>query len=323
MRPSHIAALLVLILCLSWLAAAATVKAHEPLDLTKLPLGDGKISTEPRAGWIWACRIDPNAGGAHREGPWIDEAAGTFDLTAKAVVDGEVTWPYRFSITREGSTRVIATNDLPTHPTGQFPISRQDDAYQYDRNPNSIRAQDIVLRLPTEPTLAARPRRAPGAVGVLVTGVALFSAIDAPGRDAVAHETQDACMGHPQRTGAYHYHNLTPCLEDPRDEGEHSGLVGYAIDGFGIYGPYGEGGVPLVSADLDECHGHVHEIDWDGRRRAMFHYHATPDFPYTLGCLRGTYERRASFALDGGPGVPPAQGAARRRTSRPQRASSA
>ena len=33
--------------------------------------------------------------------------------------------------------------------------------------------------------------------------------------------------------------------------------MGYAIDGFGIFGRYGDGGKALTSADLDECHGHV------------------------------------------------------------------
>ena len=47
-------------------------------------------------------------------------------------------------------------------------------------------------------------------------------------------------------------------------DGEHSGLQGYAYDGFGIFGVYGEDGELLSTADLDECHGHTHEIEWDG-----------------------------------------------------------
>ena len=86
--------------------------------------------------------------------------------------------------------------------------------------------------------------------------------------------------------GAYHYHSLTPCIED-ESEG-HSDLVGYAMDGFGIYGPRGEDGETLTNADLDECHGHTHEIEWDGEALDMYHYHATWEYPYTLGCYVGT-----------------------------------
>jgi hypothetical protein len=121
---------------------------------------------------------------------------------------------------------------------------------------------------------------------VLLTGSALFNALDAAGRDAVAHETQDACRGHPEMSGRYHYHSITPCL----DEGDtgHAEPVGYAFDGFGIYGHVGVDGAVLTDADLDECHGHVHPIEWDGQPIEIYHYHATWEYPYTLGCFRGT-----------------------------------
>lgn len=44
----------------------------------------------------------------------------------------------------------------------------------------------------------------------------------------------------------------------------------------------------MTNADLDECHGHTHTIDWDGARVAMYHYHATWEFPYVVGCFKGT-----------------------------------
>ncbi len=191
-------------------ATASAALAHAP-DPTHLPLGDGKLSSGPRAGYIWACHTDPNGRGAQVDGPWIDKAAGTFDITRKAVVDGAVTWPHSFRISVSGNTRVITWNDLPAYPTGTFPIARSDDAYRYDRNPNRIKAQSMRIALPLAPQLAAEPSCAPGAVGVLLTGVALFNALDAPGRDAVAHETQDACQGHPQEGGVYHNHNVSIC----------------------------------------------------------------------------------------------------------------
>ena len=39
---------------------------------------------------------------------------------------------------------------------------------------------------------------------------------------------------------------------------------------------------------LDECHGHTHEIEWDGELVKRYHYHATAEYPYTVGCYRGT-----------------------------------
>jgi hypothetical protein len=157
----------------------------------------------------------------------------------------------------------------------------------------------VRIELPVNPVLANSPSCAPGAIGILLTGSVLFSALDAPGRDAVAHETQDKCQGHPQQSGVYHYHSLSSCLADDRTSDGHSRLMGYALDGFGIYGRRGEGGKTLTSADLDECHGHTHRIDWDGKSVTMYHYHATWDFPYSVGCLRGSYSRADVEALSG------------------------
>ena len=278
----------------------ATAAAAHDVDVTKLPLGDGKISTEPKPGFIWACRVDPNGGGAFRNGPWI-KSDGTFDFTQKAVVPGDVHWPSRYIMRVEGANRVFSLNDLPSHGTGTFPIPPDSVAYQTDRNPNAIAAQTFDVVLPAEPVAAAAPSCVPGAVGILLSGAVLFNALDAPGRDAVAHETQDKCQGHPQQSGVYHYHWITTCIDDKREADGHSALVGYALDGFGIYGRYGEGGKPLSSADLDACHGHTHAITWNGKRVVMYHYHATWDFPYTIGCLRGTYSRENVRAISGRP----------------------
>jgi len=286
-------------LALAALLGIAPVAAHE-VDLTRLPLGDGHISTAPKKGWIWACRVDPGAGGAFRDGPWIKKD-GTYDFTAKAVVPGDVHWPSRYTMRLEGETRVFALNDFPNHGTGTFPIPSDSKAYQYDRNPNAITEQDFNVTLPANPAPAAAPSCAPGAVGILLSGAVLFNALDAPGRDAVAHETQDKCQGHPQISGVYHYHWISTCIDDKRLADGHSALVGYAIDGFGIFGRYGEGGKLLSSADLDECHGHTHAIEWNGRRVVMYHYHATWDFPYTVGCLRGAYGRENVRAISGRP----------------------
>lgn len=257
-------------------------------DLTRLPLGDGKVSTTPQVGYIYLCNTQPTGqGGAGTDGPWI-HSDGTFDLTAKAVVDGNVQWAeHAFKITLDGSVRHITTNDLPNHGTGVYPIASTDDAYQYDRNPNSIKKQDYLADLPTMPTVADKPTcLTGGAIGITLSGTVIFNGLDAGNRDAVAHETQDSCQGHPQQDGAYHYHNLSSCLPDT--ESGQSALMGYALDGFGIYGPRDANGNILTNADLDECHGTTSEVDWDGQRVTMYHYVATYEYPYTLGCYRGT-----------------------------------
>ncbi|MEM1182660.1 MAG: YHYH protein [Acidobacteriota bacterium] len=276
------------------MGATAPVSGHE-VDLSQLPLGDGYISSRPQAGSIFACqsRFSPNAPGAHATGSWL--GSSTFDLEAKPTVDGEVYHRSELAIEVSGSNRRIVGNGLPDHATGVFPIRRSDEAYQYDRNPGTIQSYRLDLTLPRTPEVARQASCLPmGAIGVMTSGAVLFNALDARGEDALAHEILDSCQGHPQREGVYHYHGKSPCVDDPAaSELDHSGLVGYALDGFGIFGWRDEDGTLMTNADLDECHGHVGEVEWDGERVVMYHYHATPEYPYTLSCFRGTPQATA------------------------------
>lgn len=243
------------------------------------------VSTAAQRGYVWSCMTQFNGGGVQATGAWLN-GDGTWDLTRKLTVDGAVAWPHEFTITVQGGQRVFQSNDLPDHMTGVFPISPADDAYQVDRNPNSIQSQSVRLELPANPVLAPQPSCVGGEVGIMLSGVLIFNSFDAEGRDAPANEVQDSCQGHPQQTGLYHYHSLSGCIEDTA--AGHSALMGYAFDGFGIYGYYGQDGAELTNAALDGCHGHTHTIEWDGRIVEMYHYHATHEFPYVLGCFRGT-----------------------------------
>ncbi|WOF73886.1 hypothetical protein QMT40_001524 [Parvibaculaceae bacterium PLY_AMNH_Bact1] len=195
----------------------SSVSTHT-VDLTSLPLSDGKVANEPRAGSVFACqaRFHPNAPGARRSGDWLNETEGTFDLTRKPTVDGNVIHLSELEIAVSGARRLITGNALPDHPTGRFPISRSDDAYFYDRNPNAIRAHAYSVSFPVNPSIVARPSCLPmGPIGIMLTGAVLFNALDARGENALAHEILDDCQGHPQQSGLYHYHGKSPCQEDP------------------------------------------------------------------------------------------------------------
>lgn len=277
--------------CRAATSDAAAVDGAAGVDVTALPVGDGRYSTSPQRGYVYSCQTSFNGGGASAQGPWFN-GDGTWDMTKKATVDGSVSWPHELSVTLSGDSRVFSGNNLPEHPTGTFPVAQSDDAYQYDRNPNSVSEQDVAFTLDATPAVLGTPECAGGAVGYMLSGGYLFNGFDAGGRDAVAWEVQDGCDGHPQGTGVYHYHSVSSCAEDSTGE-VHSELLGYAFDGFGIYGHLGVDGATLTNDDLDVCHGHTHSIEWDGDMESMYHYHATYEFPYTVGCFRGDAIRAA------------------------------
>lgn len=292
-------------------AAIPILSQEDAIDLTNLPLGDGNITFDvPVVGSVFSCVTEFNGGGAHLDGPWIRDD-GTWDMTAKtANVDGAIDWPSEFEVSLEGNTRVIIGNGLPSHPTGVYPVSSNDDAYTYDRNPNTISVQDVRYELPANPQLAASPSCVGfGPVAIMLSGGVYFMALDTLGRDPAAHEILDNCHGHPESSGEYHYHDLSTCVEPEAPDDGHSDLFGYALDGFGIFGRYGEEGETMTNADLDECHGHTHEIDWDGETVEMFHYHATWEYPYIVSCYRGTPIAAATVGGGGqGGGQAPAGG---------------
>ena len=199
-------------------------------------------------------------------------------------------------ITHEERFLILRSQGYPNHPTAIFPNSD---------NPNSIRVQDFTFRLPLEPKLAGKITRVPmGPIGTALNGVVFFNPFEMGGMNAVEGYSEvwlDACCGHPQQTGVYHYHKYPACVKSPfSDNGKgHSPIIGFAFDGFPLYGPYeSEGRMALELTDenaLDACNGHS-----DPRRG--YHYHVTPGrFPYILGGYAGVVEPSNNRGLQRSP----------------------
>ncbi len=180
---------------------------------------------------------------------------------------------------------IMESQGYPNHPTAVFPNSG---------NPNTIRVQSFTFRLPLVPKLAGKITRLPmGPIGTALNGVVFFNPYEMEGMNAVEGYSEvwlDSCCGHPQQTGVYHYHKYPTCLKSPfKDDGkQHSPIIGFAFDGFPLYGPYESDGVMAKdlkkSVALDVCNGHFDEI-------RGYHYHVTPGrFPYILGGYAGVVE---------------------------------
>ena len=201
-----------------------------------------------------------------------------------------------------------------------------------------------------------------GPVAVAVNGVPFYGPEDGPGGDAVAHEIgiydEDRqeidlgiCGAH-TGPGGYHYHFDGNCMHWHNETNEHSDyefskidnsthspIIGFAFDGYPIYGSYGhvDGNVTLMRSNyilkensgmgyngiddyeyspdngghLDACNGRFSPTPEfpDG----IYHYYSTmpvmgdnPNannaFPYFINCYRGISEtsNEDGGALDGG-----------------------
>jgi hypothetical protein len=268
--------------------------AGNPYASGEVPLGDGKyVTSSPKVGYVYLCNAHKDDFGSDKNGPWIHGT--TWNFLSKLTVSGAVSWSAaKFSNIITGAVRTLTGNDLPiNHTTGTFPIASSDAVAAYDRNPNSISSQALKDEVPADPTYSETPYCMGGEAGVMLSGVALFDALDAPLRDAPAHEAQDSCGGHPQESGEYHYHSLSPCF---KDIGEKT-VLGYALDGFPITGPEVAKNKYLTTDDLDVCHGLTSEIVVDGKKKISYHYVMTQDYPYSVSCFRGKPTRTGPSSI--------------------------
>lgn len=185
-------------------------------------------------------------------------------------------------ITHDATHIILESQGYPNHPTAVYPNSG---------NPNRIEVQKFRFRLPLEPKLNDHVTRVPmGPIGVALNGVVFFNPFEAGGMNAVEGYSEvwlDSCCGHPEQRGVYHYHKYPVCVKSPfKDDGkQHSPVIGFAFDGFPIYGPYEGAGQMAkdITGDrsLDVCNGHA-----DDSRG--YHYHVTPGkFPYVIGGYAG------------------------------------
>ena len=152
-----------------------------------LPVGDKQYSTaSAQKGKVYLCNanfVPESQAGAQLRGPWFTSNNTEWDSNKKVSVDGTINWEQQLDITVADGKRTITTNDLPDHHTGVFPVSSSDDAYTYDRNPNTISDQSLTYTLTELPTFG-EPQCMGGEAGIMLTGAALFNAFDAGGRDA-------------------------------------------------------------------------------------------------------------------------------------------
>jgi len=137
-----------------------------------------------------------------------------------------------------------------------------------------------------------------GPIGIAINGVVFFNPFDAQSTDAT--DLMDRCCGHPAPDGQYHYHKYPICVNSPwADEGkEHSPLIGFAFDGFPVYGPYVA--KDLMAKDATGDQG-LNDFNIRNDPDRGWHYQVTPGkFPYIIGGYWGTEDPRD--VLRGGPG---------------------
>ncbi len=252
--------ILSVILFLTWACIATDAFGHE-----------GHDHNSPSGHWPAHSPSDPNAGGVARMGVpvaatvWKQSDGSTGNSPNSAInTNVETTLADVNTVAFDPDYVYIRSSGIPSHSIGPFG----------DGNPTIPGDQDATFRVSLQPTPAAVPvTTALSNIGVAVNGSGIYNWSDATYWDANTNSITnggpgggqaqdwntnalwyradglDDAGGHPSggpgapiTGGTYHYHQDPYGLEaqiDPNNNGEsHSPIIGYAFDGYPIYGPY-------------------------------------------------------------------------------------
>lgn len=142
------------------------------------------------------------------------------------------------------------------------------------------------------PTLGTTPLTRDAALGVAVNGVPIYDYTgggEMSEADLAHHQAQhdtlqtkqlDVCGGHAGRGDDYHYHVKPTCMIDEMANAGDDAIIGWAFDGFPIYGDNNPDGSVIAAGDLDVCNGQTDAT-------FGYRYHTSADAPYIVQCLMG------------------------------------
>jgi hypothetical protein len=230
---------------------------------------------------------------------------GYLDVNGKLVKRDKFV-PDNVVITLGAEHIIVKSKNLPNHPTAVFP----DRWRALDGNPNYIAEKNLTWYIPIDPKENSKrvamknksnnDHALPmGPIGIAVNGVVFFNPFDhLLDEDAVWR--LDRCCGHPAPNSLYHYHKYPVCVKSPwSDDGNsHSPVIGFAFDGFPIYGPYESKGV--LAKELKENALNEFNVHFDKQRG--WHYHVTPgQFPHIIGGYWGIADPKNRRSRGPGP----------------------
>ena len=258
------------------------------------------------------------------------------------------------SITVENGVRTVRSNGVPDHPTGNFPNRAC---------PNTMTAQSYVFHMPAEPVAAPQPT----VLRMHPFGVAINGVVFDPGaaewwqRNPSSGWQYEPLSGkyflgtddsnaHVQPNGVYHYHGLPKGLIQKHHAENTLIQIGWAADGFPIYGAWGHTKAddlnsPLKTMKSSYCvksgtrpsgsqgpggkydgtfvqdYEYVAgsgDLDENNGRfgptpefpKGTYHYYATTTYPFIPRSFKGTPD--SSFFRKGPPGGPGGRGPMRR-----------
>ena len=231
------------------------------------------------------------------------QAASTPKSVATASAIKTAKWNPTVKLTYSNTSVIMEPTGIPNHARDAYYAVPNAGVVVPDATTANIikdptKAQTYKFTIPTTPKYVSKMTNTSlGSIGVMISGAVLYNPFEGDGKtvamannftitdaNGITASFVDKCAGHPTpNIGAYHYHGLPNCVTVKVDKaGKASHIIGFALDGFPIYGDRDNKGKQVTAKNLDKCNG-VNS--------------ATPEFPKGIYhyVLLGTADARSSI----------------------------
>ncbi len=168
----------------------------------------------------------------------------------------------------------------------------------------AVPAFDYQSPIVLAPKIAATVTTIDAAVGVAINGVPIYDytaqgdldpAVYDERADTVVTGQLDICNGHAGRGDDYHYHASPTCMIASMPNKDDNPIIGWAFDGFPLYGNNAPDGTVIEEGTLGLCNN-IEDATYGWR------YHTSNYPPYIIQCLIGEVDNQKL------PRVPPLRG---------------
>ena len=272
----------------------------------------GQLAATATFVWLMGC-----GGGAST--PTADAGATTPDSGSAA--DGGMSQSGRCSVITESINAAGFAGKVTVTCDGTYALVAS-DTYPDHVKMTGITGTNDQLPVPAvgykspivlAPSRAAAVTSIDAALGVAVNGVPIYDytsqgtnslSVYDPKADTKLTGELDQCNGHAGRGDDYHYHAAPTCMMGVMKNKGPAAIVGWAFDGYPIYGNTNPDGTVIKTGELDVCNGKSDPV-------FGYRYHTSDVHPYITQCLSGNFDTAKAprvaplSAQDGGGGRPP------------------
>ncbi len=219
---------------------------------------------------------------AHGTSLPLQEQTDRCEMVKASIVDAG--FSNKVTVTCENGHAHVSADTYPDHPLMIGIVNSNEQV--------PIPAADYSVPIPLVATPGSTPKTRDSSLAIAVNGVPIYDYTgggEMSVNDLYHHQTQhdtlltqqlDICGGHAGRGDDYHYHVAPTCMIDAMKNSGDDAILGWAFDGFPLYGNKNPDGTPIGEETLDVCNGQEDET-------FGYRYHTSIDAPYMIQCLMG------------------------------------